>query len=189
MINQRIIEQIQKNNYDKALDTLYKTAYPSIRNYILRNSGDIEQVKDIFQESIIVLIESVRNNKYDAERDINAFLYAIAKNKWINTIRKNRSHAKYVDYSKFSHSPSEDSAHEILMNKEIRFAMNQVLLKLNEQCQKILEMHIYKGISMDEIALELGYNNRDVVKTMHYKCKKKLKEFIIESKTLKELFL
>jgi len=189
LINQRIIEQIKKNNYDKALDTLYKTAYPNIRNYIIRNNGDIEYVKDIFQESIIVLIETIRNNKYEEDKDVNGFLYTVAKNKWVNFIRKQNSHSKYLDYSKTNVYKNDETVHEILLDKEIRHAMRDVLQKLSEQCQKILELHIFQGISMDEIAIELGYNSRDVVKTTHYKCKQKLKEFIIESKTLKELFL
>ena len=42
---------------------------------------------------------------------------------------------------------------------------------------------------MDEIADKLGYSSRNAVKTAHYKCKKKLREFILQSETFKELLL
>ena len=189
MISSRIIQQIKDNNNDEALATLYKTAYPTIRNYILKNNGNIESVKDVFQEAIIVLIETIRKNAFDESKDINGFLFAVARNKWITSIRKEQSSSKYVEYKLSEKDSFSESSHDILLKKELRTEMRLVLDKLKDNCQQIMEMYIYQNKSMDEIAEKLGYSSRDVVKTAHYKCKKKLREYILQSSTLKELML
>lgn len=189
MITNRIIQQIKDNNNDGALATLYKTAYPLIRNYILRNNGNIDHVKDVFHDAIIVLIESIKKNTFDESKDINGFLFAVARNKWISSIRKNQSSTKYIDHVLTDTSPMYETSHDILLKKEMRTEMGLVLSKLKENCQKIMELYVFQNKSMDEIAKELGYNSKDVVKSAHYKCKKKLREFILQSSTLKELML
>lgn len=189
MIDNRIIQQIKDNNNDDALATLYKTAYPTIRNYILKNNGNIESVKDVFHEAIIVLIESIKKKTFDESKDINGFLFAIARNKWISSIRKDHSSSKYIDHMLQDTSFNTETSHDILLKKELRTEMRLVLDKLKDNCQQIMEMYIYQNKSMDEIAEKMGYSSRNVVKTAHYKCKKKLREYILQSSTLKELIV
>lgn len=189
MTNSRIIEQIKDDNHHDALATLYKTAYPTIRNYILKNNGNLETVKDVFHEAIIVLIETIRNNSFDESREVNAFLFSVARNKWISTLRKDQSSSKYIAYKMKEETYNEETSHDILLQKEMRSEMKSVLDKLQDHCQKILELFIYQNKSMDEIAEKMGYSSRNAVKTAHYKCKKKLKEFILQSEKFKELLL
>ena len=191
MINQRIIQQIKDKNNDDALATLYKTAYPSIRNYILKNNGNIETVKDVFHDAIIVLIECVRKETFDESKDVNGFLFTVARNRWISGLRKDQNSTKYVDYvmKDDSASKSTETSHDILLKKELRVEMRNVLSKLKGNCQKLLELYVFQNKSMDEIAQEMNYSSRETVKSAHYKCKKKLREFILESSTLKEIML
>jgi RNA polymerase sigma factor (sigma-70 family) len=189
LVNQRILQQIKDHDYNEAIASLYKTAYPNIRNYIMKNSGNIDCVKDIFHEAVIVLLETIRTNKFDESKEINGFLYTVARNKWINTVRKTQHATKYMDAQVHQNKDDFETSHEILLQKEMRLEMKSVIEKLSESCQKIIELVFYKNRSMDEIAEELGYNSRDTAKTAHYKCKQKLKDFIINSPTLKELYL
>lgn len=155
----------------------------------MKNNGNIETVKDVFHEAVIVLLENIKNKTLDESKDINGFVYTIAKNKWINSLRKDQSSSKYVEHQLINKNIFSETAHEILSQKEIRVEMKSVIERLSEHCQNIIEFVLYQNKSMDEIAIELGYSSRDVAKTAHYKCKQKLKELILKSDTLKEHYL
>jgi len=46
------------------LQFIYKNYYPSIRNFVLNNSGSEEDAKDIFQESIIIIYRKVKEQEH-----------------------------------------------------------------------------------------------------------------------------
>jgi len=52
--NQQIIYGIKKG--DKlVIESVYRDYFLLVSNYVLKNSGSIEDAKDIFQESLIVI--------------------------------------------------------------------------------------------------------------------------------------
>ena len=171
-----------------ALKILNKSAYPGIRNYILKNSGDLESVKEIYQEAIIILFEKVRKKEFDESKEVEGFLYTVARNKWISIVRKNKIHERFTNSTKQIATHDFETGHEILLKKEVRKEMKIIFNQLSESCQKIIEMATFQNETMDKIAKILGYSSRDVAKTSHYKCKKKLKELILQSATLKEIY-
>ncbi len=71
------------------------------------------------------------------------------------------------------------------MDGDESLSHEQKLLKkyfetLGEQCQKLLTMFYYRGLSIKEIIAEGGYNNANVVKSQKSRCLKTLKERILK---------
>ena len=54
------------------------------------------------------------------------------------------------------------------------------LNKLGDQCKKVLELFIMKK-KLDEIQVELGYSNKDVLKSQKSRCLKQLKDLTKEN--------
>jgi hypothetical protein len=50
MSDTEIIEQLKKDRYSTAIKGLYKIL-PTIKQYILKNSGTNEDAKDVFQDA------------------------------------------------------------------------------------------------------------------------------------------
>jgi hypothetical protein len=62
------------------------------------------------------------------------------------------------------HEPSVDT-------KEL---IDRLLTNLGENCKQILQAVIFHRTPMKKVAEEMGYADASIVKTRHYKCKKRL---------------
>ena len=85
-----ILKAIQENRNQGVLKELYVNVLPKVRNYILKNSGNKEDAQDVFQDAVISFMHSVKTGRFDATKDIDAYIYVIAKNIWINKIKRNQ---------------------------------------------------------------------------------------------------
>jgi RNA polymerase sigma factor (sigma-70 family) len=47
---------------------------------------------------------------------------------------------------------------------------------LGEKCKEVLTLFYYRGLTIEEIAAFLNYNNKDVVKSQKSRCLKSLKD-------------
>ena len=56
-----------------------------------------------------------------------------------------------------------------------------------EKCRKILLYVIYEKLNMKEISERMGYNNENVAKSNHYRCKQYLSKMVKEDKELLNL--
>ena len=69
-----IIEDIKstdKNKVNRALKYLYEKNYSMAVNIIRKNGGTEEDATDIYQESVIALYESIKNNKFRGDSKIS----------------------------------------------------------------------------------------------------------------------
>jgi RNA polymerase sigma factor (sigma-70 family) len=160
-----------------------------VRKYVLKNNGNLDNVKDLYHESIITFIENIKQGKIDASKNIDGFFYTIAKNKWINENRKINTHKGHESNLIYENSEFELDSHQLLMNKEIQKSMSTIMDQLGDKCKELIESYIFKGLPMDQIAQELGYLSRDTVKSKFYKCKQEMKQRILKSAFLKETLL
>ena len=70
---------------------MYDGYYRYLENYVLQNSGSTDDAADIIQETFLVFIKTVEENKYRQESGVKSFLYSIVKNLWITELRKRKS--------------------------------------------------------------------------------------------------
>ena len=77
-----------KLNDRKIWEYLYKHFYPLAKSYILNKSGDVDDVKDVMQETFYKIFEKCSK---DFEHDnILALTMTILKNTWIDMLRKRK---------------------------------------------------------------------------------------------------
>lgn len=169
-----IIEAIKSGKNQEALQYLYKDPLNKIKKFVLKNSGTIDDAHDVFQEAVMTLYHYVYEGKYNDEYDLDGFLYRVARNKWIDMIRKN---------SKISKEEAPDIAGdanqlEEMISEERMSAFRMVFRKLEENCRKMLSLSVFEKKSMKEIARLMDYKDESVAKNMNYKCKKKLSSII-----------
>src|SRR5690606_12708907 len=87
---QKTIQGILENN-EGVLRSLYAEVFPKVRVYVLQNKGSEAQAKDIFQDAFLAFWKNIRNEQYEAREEsaVQAYLFTIAKNKWIDYLRSN----------------------------------------------------------------------------------------------------
>jgi RNA polymerase sigma factor (sigma-70 family) len=170
---------------NRALKIIYQANSNLIYTYILKNSGSIDEAKDVFQESMVAFYENVRDDKFKGESTIATYLYSIAKYKWLNQIKKKEIRSTH--HEKLETNPFEESPLATLISEEKRNGVIRVLSELGEPCKKLLIATIYHNTSMQDIVAEGAYSNEQIVRNKKYKCLKKLRELISEKPALMQI--
>ncbi len=175
-----IVVRIKKGD-ESGLQYLYNKYYKMMVNMIVKNNGTEEEAKDIFQDALIVLWQKIISEQLVLTSKISTYLYSICQNLWRKELeRKKKIINEEVDENKVSFTPSNESEKNEIINKCLNL--------LGDTCRKILMYYYYDGMSMQNIAIKLGFANADTAKTKKYKCKIELDE-LIKSKYSESDFL
>lgn len=180
-----IVDAIRNGNNNKALNHLYKTSLPQIIKYICANNGDEDEAKDVFQDAVISLFTTIKLNRYDESKDVNGFLFFVARNLWINRVKKRN---RQMNISMIPMPLDDKDPLAIVIGDEKREVIDQFLGKLGDRCQQILKYVIFDGMSMKEIAKLMNFAGETVAKSTHYRCKKKLMELVEKDQSVIKLF-
>lgn len=81
-----------KQNDAATLKELYTANFVKVKRYVLKNSGDEQQAKDVYQEAFVAMWRNIKDDKFTAENEtaINGYLFQIAKHKWLDYVRSVR---------------------------------------------------------------------------------------------------
>ncbi len=173
-----------KNKDRKVLEFIYKKYYPMILDYILKNSGEPEDAKDIFNDALTTLYEKSKNGPIEIKSSFKTYLYAICKNLWLMILRRRKTATKVNEDSNFL-TQSEDNIENDIMNHLKYKVFRKHFKTLGEDCQVVLEM-FFKGHSLREIGEELGFTE-SYAKKKKFTCQKNLIQFIESDELYDEL--
>lgn len=159
--------------HDEALRYLYKTYYPFIRGFIIKNTGDEEDSADIFQEAIVVLYNKIKEETFRGDSTIKTFLYAVARNLWLKELRKHpRQVSNITDLDNFTHFKIEEVGE--VDNEQKGKLLRDSISQLGEACREILTDYYYEKHSMKEIMTKLGLGSEQAAKNKKYRCMQQL---------------
>jgi len=165
-------------NLNTAIQGIYKQFAESTSSFIMSRGGSQQDAEDIFQETVVAFIDSVKKGSYRKEATIRTFLIAVAKNIWYNELNKRkRSGAREKQYESGRDQEEIDVSHEI-SDREQKKQLRELLNQLGESCRKILILFYYENLSMKEMVEQLPYENEQVVRNKKYKCLQQLTEMI-----------
>lgn len=173
--NQTVV--LIKQNDAATLKNLYKTNFAKVRRYVLKNSGDEQQAKDVYQEAFVAMWRNIKNDRFKAESEtaINGYIYQIAKYKWLDHVRS----VKYKNTT-FINRDIEYDERDIefneLNNKRIKLIMD-CINNLSERCQTLLKLFYFERKPYKEIAQILAMDEASA-RNAKYRCQEQLKKMI-----------
>ena len=167
----------------KVLEYLYHEVLPKVQRYVSNNSGNNDDAFDAFQDAMVAFCKYVKLNRFNEDYTVSGFIYTVAKNVWINKIRKNRKLVLAEESEMPEEGPDTQDALNYLISKEREKEVRQLLNMLGEKCRQLLQMAIYQELSGKEICKKMGFASENGVKTQKYKCKQKLLQIIKEQKS------
>jgi RNA polymerase sigma factor (sigma-70 family) len=163
-----------RNDDDKALAYLYKLHYPMVSHFILSNSGTSDEAKDIFQESIMIFYEKIKDGSLELTCQIKTYLYSVCRRLWLKKLAEKNRFSGTLDSEDFISLEDEVVAPE---ETEHKFSvMERAMNMLGEPCRTLLEDFYIKDNSMQDISEKFGYTNADNAKNQKYKCLMRLKK-------------
>ena len=177
-----LLDLLKSGNKD-AFRELYTSIFPSCSHLILNNNGTMNDARDIFQESLMVLVKNLRRVDFKLTCDIKTYIYSIMRNLWLKRLNKQKrgglslvidepSDREYIIIQEDELAEKEEKEQQLDIVAEI-------LKDFKEDCRKILTAFYFKKQSMKEIAATMDYTNQ-FIRVKKVRCmdalKKKVKE-------------
>lgn len=181
-IDQKKIVDRVKANEPLVLKELYHTNYYKVEQYILKNSGSKEQVKDIYQEAFITVWENVKLGKFtpNEETALNGYLYRIAQHKWLDYLKSahRRKQTSLTEYGDYFNELDKSTTPEIDdFNTERLSKIVNTFKLLGEPCRNLLITFYFEKKPLREIAKELQIGEASA-RNKKYRCIEKLRTLI-----------
>ena len=160
MQNCEIQDAVLVSNYIKgdeyALEQLIHRHKQRIYSFIYSKVMDRDATEDIFQDTFIKVINTLKNNKYNEEGKFLPWVMRIAHNLVIDSFRKSNRMPKFNNTDKFDIFSvlSDDSlnAENQLITEQIYADIKDLVQLLPQNQKEVLEMRIFKDMSFKEIA-------------------------------------
>jgi len=165
-----LIEGIRRQD-EEALNYLYDNYFKPIKQHVLKNRGNEDDVSDVFQDAIIILYQRICENNFELTSDLRGYFFGIARNVWNNHLRL-KSRTEGLENIDVAEENDEDLS-DPLFSKIMMRAFNM----LKPECQEVLRM-FYDGATFDEIAKRMNFKNETYARRKKYLCKEALLEFI-----------
>lgn len=159
---------------NKAILFLYQQYARTTSSFIINYGASEQDAEDVFQETVVSFIDIVKKDKYRKEASIQTFLVSVARNIWLNEVKKReRSGFRERQFESGRDQKETDVSHQI-GDLEKRRQLRELVNQLGEPCRKILLLFYYENLSMKEIVDHLPYENEQVVRNKKYKCLQQL---------------
>lgn len=158
-----------------SVEQLYRQHYIMIQTMVLANAGTKDDAADLFQETVIVLYEKIKNGSFELNCLLKTFLYSIARRLWLKKLQQQQRFISQPDGLEET-VPVEDEIENHLKLQNDFFIMESAMNKVGEPCKSLLQAYYLQKKHMNVIAQEFGYTNADNAKTQKYKCLVRLKK-------------
>ena len=140
-----------------AFDTLLRRHQDRIFNYILRIVKNEDVANDIFQETFVKAIQTIRQGRYTENGKFPAWISRIAHNLIIDFYRQEKSeNHQSADLSEIDvlnrKELCEETIEDIIISDQIRADVKYLIRELPELQREVLMMRYYQGLSFKEIA-------------------------------------
>ena len=172
-------------NNSKILQHVYKEAFPGVRRYILNNSGNDEDAKDIFQESIIVTYKKLKSRSLVLTCSLKVYLFSVCRLLWLKQLEKQRKSIEEVKVNDFVLEVGDDVKDINAQNERYELYRAHFGM-LKDDCQKVLQLFLEK-VPLKEIAKQMGYSSEQYAKKRKFQCKEALVKSIKNDNDYKEM--
>ena|ERR1700722_563959 len=148
----------------EAFRVLYTACYPHVQRYIslFENSG---RVLDELTQDVFVRIWEKRDRLPEVG-SFKGYLFTMTRNVVFNYIRALKVRQKVRELDETAVAADNDLEKELLFKQYYRMAI-EAMEKLPPGRRKVLKMSIDEGLTLDEIAAQLGISRSGVKKQLY----------------------
>lgn len=172
LISDAVLVSNYINGDENALAMLIARHKQKVYSFIYSKVFDRDVTEDVFQDTFIKVIRTLKLGKYNEEGKFLPWVMRIAHNLVIDHFRKNSRMPKFDNTDEFNiFSVISDSS----LNAEKRMVKNQVendvrrlIEELPEDQKQVLVMRMYKDMSFKEISENTGVSINTALGRMRY---------------------
>jgi RNA polymerase sigma-70 factor (ECF subfamily) len=157
---------------ENALATLIKRHESRIYGFIYSKISDRDISNDIFQDTFIKVIKTLKSNSYNEEGKFLQWVMRISHNLIIDHYRKNKKMPMFRETEEFSIFSIMSDGSPTIENQIISAQVEQDLKKLIEELpldqKEVLVMRMYQDMSFKEISEITGVSINTSLGRMRY---------------------
>jgi RNA polymerase sigma-70 factor (ECF subfamily) len=155
-----LLERANKGD-QRAYSEFLQLLSPILLRFISKKVSRADEADDILQE-ILLSIHRARHT-YDNSRPLLPWVYAIAKFRLADHLRKTYQKAPEINIDDIPEIPQEDVTNSLSFYESIR----KEISNLSSNQPKILELMHFEGFTAKEIGIRLGMKESTVKVTAH----------------------
>lgn len=160
------------NGNEKALSQLIERHKQRVYSFIYSKVLDRDVTEDIFQDTFIKVINTLKKGSYNEEGKFLPWVMRIAHNLIIDHFRRNTRMPKFEnndDFNIFSVlSDSDLNIEKQMIKSQVEEDVKKLILELPEDQKEVLMMRIYKDMSFKEISEQTGVSINTALGRMRY---------------------
>lgn len=172
MTDEQLVKAYAKGD-NEAFDTLLKRHQERIFNYILRIIKNEDIANDIFQETFVKAILTIKQGRYTENGKFPAWISRIAHNLIIDYYRQEKSEnlqsADLDDVDVLNRKElCEETIEDVIITDQIREDVKYLIKELPHLQREVLKMRYYQNLSFKEIAEITGVSINTTLGRMRY---------------------
>ncbi len=169
----KLVRLFQEGN-NEAFKTLLSRYQDTIFTYIYSQVRDEDDANDIFQETFVKVISSLRENRYNEKGKFIGWVMRIAHNLIIDHFRKDNKNqvipGENEEYNLFNVIRFSDTKNveNKIIDTQIRNKVKSLIDLLPEEQKEIVILRHFVGMNFKEIAEELDISINTALGRMRY---------------------
>ncbi len=172
LTDEQLVAQYAKGT-NEAFDALLLRHKTNLFGYIIQRVKDRDLADDIFQETFVKAITTIRQGRYNEEGKFSAWICRIARNLIVDYFRQEKTEASVstddgtvdiLNRKELADETVEDAIIDLQIEEDVRRLVGQ----LPQEQRRVLEMRYYEGLSFKEIAEQTGVSINTALGRMRY---------------------
>lgn len=160
------------NGDENALSILIKNHQSKIYGFIYSKIPDRDVCDDVFQDTFVKVIRTLKSNSYNEEGKFLPWVMRIAHNLVIDHFRRNKKMPMLRETEEFSiFSILSDDCQTIestIINEQVETDLRKLVNELPEEQKEVLKMRLYQDLSFKEISELTGVSINTALGRMRY---------------------
>lgn len=157
------------------MDEIYNEYSKFVYKYLLALTNNKDLSEELMQETFYSAIKNIKTFKNDS--NIKTWLCKIAKNKWIDYLKRNHKYKNIDIYEISEFYFNNESFEDSYIDKDNLLNLYKKIFSLDDNSKNVVLLRVKSDFSFKEIGKILG-KSESWARTTYYRAKLKLKEMI-----------
>ena len=172
----KVLDSVLVSDYiggdEKSFEILISRHQQRIYNFIFSKVLDRDITEDVFQDTFIKVIKTLKKGKYNEEGKFLPWVMRIAHNLVIDHFRRNKRMPTFKNTDEFDIfsvlGDGELNAEKLLVKEQILSDVRRLIDELPEDQREVLMMRMYKDMSFKEISENTDVSINTALGRMRY---------------------
>jgi len=161
-----LIDLKGENNH--AFGELYKNYFSMVSRFVNNNNGTNDDAQDIFQDTMLVLIEKLRQDNFELTASLKTYVMAIAKHLWLNRLKITSRQTEFTIHN--DNQFYEEIDLSIENEKTYWDKLQNYMTFISSHCNRLIHDMFFMNKGIEQIQEDYGYSTIHNAQNQKHKC-------------------